>query len=84
MIDGTRNLLAAAREAGVGRFVLMSALGTTEETKDLVPYFGAKWQMEQDVKAAGHPVRHLPAELHLREGRRHPADVREARAADAR
>ena len=37
MIDGTRNLIAAAREAGVGRFVLMSALGTTEETKDLVP-----------------------------------------------
>jgi uncharacterized protein YbjT (DUF2867 family) len=55
MIEGTRNLIAAAREAGVGRFVLMSALGTTEETKDLVPYYGAKWQMEQDVKAAGMP-----------------------------
>jgi NADH dehydrogenase len=55
MIDGTRNLIAAARDAGVGRFVLMSALGTTEETKDLVPYYGAKWQMEQDVKAAGMP-----------------------------
>ena len=35
------------------RFVLMSALGTSEETKDLVPYYGAKWQMEQDVKASG-------------------------------
>ncbi len=55
MIGGTRNLIAAAREAGVGRFVLMSALGTTEETKDVVPYYGAKWQMEQDVKAAGTP-----------------------------
>src|SRR4029453_16560211 len=55
MIGGTRNLIAAAREAGLGRFVLMSALGTTEETKDLVPYYGAKWQMEQDVKAAGMP-----------------------------
>ena len=55
MIGGTRNLIAAAREAGVGRFVLMSALGTTEETKDVVPYFGAMWQMEQDVKAAGTP-----------------------------
>ena len=55
MIDGTRSLIAAAREAGVGRFVLMSALGTTEETKDVVPYYGAKWQMEQDVKAAGTP-----------------------------
>ena len=55
MIGGTRNLIAAAREAGVGRFVLMSALGTTEETKDVVPYYGAKWQMEQDVKTAGTP-----------------------------
>ena len=42
-----------ARDAGVRRFVLMSALGTTEETKDLVPYYHAKWQMEQAVKASG-------------------------------
>ncbi|MFL5967253.1 MAG: SDR family oxidoreductase, partial [Gaiellaceae bacterium] len=34
MVDGTRDLLAAAREAGVRRFVHMSALGTGEETKD--------------------------------------------------
>jgi NADH dehydrogenase len=53
MIEGTRNLVAAAKQAGVKRFVLMSALGTTEETKDLVPYYGAKWQEEQDVKASG-------------------------------
>ena len=53
MEQGTRDLLAAARDAGVQRFVLMSALGTTEETKDLVPYYGAKWQMEQDVKESG-------------------------------
>jgi NADH dehydrogenase len=31
----------------------MSALGTTEETKDLVPYYHAKWTMEQDTKASG-------------------------------
>jgi NADH dehydrogenase len=55
MVEGTRNLLAAANEAGVRRFVLMSALGTSEESKDLVPYYGAKWQMEQDVKASGLP-----------------------------
>jgi uncharacterized protein YbjT (DUF2867 family) len=55
MIDGTRNLLAAAKDAGVGRFVHMSALGTSAETKDLVPYFTAKWQMEQDVQASGIP-----------------------------
>jgi uncharacterized protein YbjT (DUF2867 family) len=55
MIDATRSLLAAAKEAGVGRFIHMSALGTTAETKDLVPYYGAKWAMEQDVKASGLP-----------------------------
>ena len=53
MEQGTRDLVAAAREAGVGRFVLMSALGTTAETKDLVPYYHAKWEMEQTVKASG-------------------------------
>ncbi|HEX2292768.1 MAG TPA: NAD(P)H-binding protein [Gaiellaceae bacterium] len=53
MVEGTQSLLAAAEEAGVKRFVLMSALGTSEETKELVPYYGAKWQMEQDVQASG-------------------------------
>jgi uncharacterized protein YbjT (DUF2867 family) len=53
MVDGTRDLLAAARDAGAGRFVHMSALGTSEETKDLVPYYGAKWQMEELVRASG-------------------------------
>ena len=53
MVEGTRSLLAAAEEAGVKRFVLMSALGTSEETKNLVPYYGAKWTMERDVEASG-------------------------------
>ena len=53
MVDGTRNLLAAAKDAGVGRFVHMSALGTSEETKDLVPYYRAKWEMEKQVHASG-------------------------------
>jgi len=53
MIDGTRSLVAAAENAGIKRFVLMSALGTTDETKDLVPYYGAKWQQEKDVEASG-------------------------------
>ena len=53
MIGGTRNVIAAAREAGVERFVLMSALGTSEATQELVPYWRAKWQMEQDVAASG-------------------------------
>jgi uncharacterized protein YbjT (DUF2867 family) len=55
MVEGTHNLLGAAMEAGVRRFVHMSALGTTEQTKDLVPYYGAKWEMEQLVRANGIP-----------------------------
>ena len=53
MVAGTRELVAAAKAAGVRRFVLMSALGTDKHTKDAVPYYGAKWEMEQTVKAAG-------------------------------
>jgi uncharacterized protein YbjT (DUF2867 family) len=53
MEQGTRDLVAAAKEEGVRRFVLMSALGTTAETRNLVPYFHAKWEMEQAVKASG-------------------------------
>ena len=49
MEQATRDLVAEAKDAGVRRFVLMSALGTTEQTKDLVPYYHAKWEMEQTV-----------------------------------
>jgi uncharacterized protein YbjT (DUF2867 family) len=50
MVQGLKNVVGAAKEVGVRRFVLMSALGTSEQTKDLTPYFGAKWRMEQAVK----------------------------------
>lgn len=53
MTQGTKNLLAAAKDAGVERFVLMSALGTSEQTKDTVPYFAAKWAMEQETVRSG-------------------------------
>jgi uncharacterized protein YbjT (DUF2867 family) len=53
MIEGTRSLIAAAKGGKVKRFVLMSALGTTEETKDLVPYYNAKWHEEKDLEASG-------------------------------
>jgi NADH dehydrogenase len=55
MSQGIRDLLAASKDAGVERFVLMSALGTSEESKDLVPYYGAKWEMEQAVEGSGLP-----------------------------
>jgi uncharacterized protein YbjT (DUF2867 family) len=53
MIEGTRSLIGAAKGAGVKRFVLMSALGTSDETKHLVPYYNAKWAQERDLEAAG-------------------------------
>jgi NADH dehydrogenase len=55
MVDGTRDLLAAAPAVGVRRFVHMSALGTSEQTKDLVPYYRAKWETEQLVRESGIP-----------------------------
>ena len=55
MVDGTRDLLAASKDAGVRRFVHMSALGTSAETKDLVPYYWAKWVNEQEVQGSGVP-----------------------------
>ena len=53
MAQGTRELVAAAQEAGVGRFVLASALGLDERTRDSVPYFRAKWEMERAVEGSG-------------------------------
>jgi NADH dehydrogenase len=53
MSQGTRDLVAAAKESGVRRFVLMSALGVGEMTRTLTPYFRAKWEMEQAVSSAG-------------------------------
>jgi uncharacterized protein YbjT (DUF2867 family) len=53
MTHATEALVGAARTAEVRRIVLMSALGTSEATKDLVPYYGAKWAMEQAVAGSG-------------------------------
>jgi NADH dehydrogenase len=49
--QGTENLVQAARNAGVERFVQISALGTREERK--YAYFHAKFQAEEAVKASG-------------------------------
>ena len=80
MTGGTRNVIAAARDAGVERFVLMSALGTTEATKELVPYYRAKWRMEQDVAASG--LEHVvlrPSFVFGKEGGVLPTFVRQVR-----
>ena len=53
MSEGTRNVVAAAQAAGVRRFVLASALGLDERSKDAVPYYAAKWEMERAVRESG-------------------------------
>jgi NADH dehydrogenase len=53
MSQGTRNVVAAAQEAGVRRVVLASALGLDERSRDAVPYFRAKWDMERAVRDSG-------------------------------
>ena len=53
MAQGTRDLVLAARDAGVRRFVLMSALGVSEQTRATTPYFAAKWEMERTTKESG-------------------------------
>lgn len=53
MAQGTRNVVVAAKESGARRFVLASALGLDERTKDAVPYFAAKWEMERAVRESG-------------------------------
>jgi NADH dehydrogenase len=69
MEQGTRDLVNAAKDAGVRRFMLMSALGTSEETKDLVPYYHSKWEMEQVVRGSG--IEHVifrPSFIFARDG----------------
>jgi uncharacterized protein YbjT (DUF2867 family) len=52
MTRGTQNVVEAAKAESVRRFVLMSALGTSEETRELAPYFHSKWEMEQAIKSS--------------------------------
>jgi uncharacterized protein YbjT (DUF2867 family) len=80
MAEGTRNVVAAAQEAGVRRFVLASALGLDERSKDAVPYFAAKWEMERAVRESG--LEHVifrPSFVFGRDGGVLPTFVRLAR-----
>jgi uncharacterized protein YbjT (DUF2867 family) len=82
MTRGTRDLVAAASDAGVRRVVLASALGLDERTKDAVPYYAAKWEMERAVKESG--LEHVilrPSFVFGRDGGVLPTFVRLARFA---
>jgi uncharacterized protein YbjT (DUF2867 family) len=82
MSEGTRNVVAAAQEAGVRRFVLASALGLDERSKDAVPYFAAKWEMERAVRESGlEPVIFRPSFVFGRDGGVLPTFIRLARFA---
>ena len=50
-VDGTRNVLAAAKRAGVKQFFHQSALGTREHAKS--EYNKTKWEAEGLVKSSG-------------------------------
>jgi NADH dehydrogenase len=80
MSQATRDLVAAAREAGVRRFVLVSAAGTSPETAEVVPYFRAKWAMEEAVRGSG--LEHVifrPSFVFGRDGGALPMFIRQVR-----
>ena len=80
MVEGFANVLAAAREEGVAaRRADERARHERGRRRTSCRTDGAKWRMEQDARRLRARVRDLPAELRLRPGRRHPADVRARR-----
>jgi uncharacterized protein YbjT (DUF2867 family) len=82
MERGTRDLVAAAQAADVSRFVLMSALGTSEGNRELTPYFHGKWEMEQALERSGlERVVFRPSFVFGRDGGVLPTFLRQVRLA---
>ena len=52
-VDGTRNLLGAAKKEGVRHFIYQSALGSRPNAKS--QYHRTKWEAEELVRASGLP-----------------------------
>ena len=61
--QGTQNLIRAAEQAGVDRFVYVSAAGSSEETARLGPLMGAKWAAEEALRACSMQVVILRPEM---------------------
>ena len=64
--QGTQKVLEAAKEAGVKRFIQMSAIGAVEEPR--YGYLRSKWLGEQAVIESGIPYTILRASLQFGEG----------------
>ena len=54
--DGNQNLIRAAEEAGVGRFVFVSAAGMGADLARLSPMMAAKWSAEKALRATSMQV----------------------------
>ena len=63
---GTRNLVEAAKRAGIKRFVQMSALGV--RANGVAPYQTTKWKGEEEVRRSGIPFCILRPSLIFGEG----------------
>lgn len=63
---GTRNVVEAAKRAGIKRFVQMSALGVRAD--GVAPYQTTKWQGEEEVRQSGIPFCILRPSLIFGEG----------------
>ena len=50
-VQGTRNTIEAARQAGINRFIHIGVLGASINSK--YQYFHSKWQGEEAVRASG-------------------------------
>lgn len=62
-IDGNRNLIDAARQAGVAHFIFMSANGADPDSA--VPFLAAKGKTEQHLKSSGLPYTILAPEAFM-------------------
>ena len=58
---GAENVVAAARDAGVGHLVYISAIGAGPDPR--LPYLYAKWRAEQCVRSSGVPYTTLRPSL---------------------
>jgi uncharacterized protein YbjT (DUF2867 family) len=58
-VEGTKKLLAAAKEAGIDNFYYISIVGVDKMPK--FPYYKAKWDAEQAIEASGVPYTILRA-----------------------